>query len=175
MTTTPHTGLDPVRDEARLRDIAELDLFAPEVNEMLTEHARRAAERFGLPISLVSIVLDDAQYLAGRHGVGGWIDEAAGTPVEWSFCANTVRTSQPFVVEDATVHPFMRRSPLVAIDGIRCYAGIPMVSANDFVLGSFCVVGTEARSFSPEEIDELRERAAVVVAELEARRRPLED
>ena len=175
MSAAAEAALDPVRDEARLRDIAELDLFAPEVGERLAAHARRAAERFGLPISLVSIVLDDAQFLAGQHGVGGWIGEAAGTPVEWSFCANTVRTRDAFVVEDATIHPAVRDNPLVSLDGIRCYAGIPMVSSRGSVLGSFCVIGTEARSFSPGELAELREMTAAVVAELETRRQPLDD
>lgn len=162
---------DPVQDVERLGEIADLDLWNPEVREKLDRFASAAAERFDLPIGLVSIVLDSTQYLAGQHGTGGWIADADGTPVEWSFCANTVRDRAAYVVEDAVNDDRQSSNPLVTQDGIASYAGTPLVTSNGFVLGSYCVLGTTPREFTAEELGELQRMAAEVVLEIEDKHR----
>jgi GAF domain-containing protein len=162
---------DPLYDESRLQEIADLDLLSPEVDAILRDVATQAAERLGLPVSLISVVLDGALHVAGAHGIDGlWLGDTRGHPVEWSFCATSVRTRDAFVVENAPEHPDHRTNPLVAIDGVRCYAGVPLISARGHVLGNLCVVGLEARSFTPAEVDALRTLAAEAVRRIEARR-----
>ncbi len=161
---------DPVTDVERLEEIADLDLFSDDARAKLDAFAQRAAERFDLPIGLVSIVLDSSQYLAGRHGLEGWIDEAEGTPVEWSFCATTVRTREQYVVTDAVNDAVQKDNPLVTVDGIGSYAGTPLVTSRGHVLGSYCVIGTTARDFTAEDLAELQAMANDVVAEIEASR-----
>ncbi len=163
-------GDDPVRDMARLEEIADLDLFSPEVQAKLDRFAQLAAARFGLPIGLISIVLDEAQYLAGKTGVGGWIEEAEGTPVEWSFCANAVRTREQYVIEDAEHDERQSSNPLVTEDGIRSYAGTPLTTRNGHVIGSYCVIGTTPRDFSADELEELRQMSVDVMTEIESHR-----
>ena len=87
-------------EEARLEEIAALRLTAPDAGEALQAFAERAAMRLGTEVGLVTIVLDQAQYFVGAHGLTGWMAEARGTPVEWSFCAHAVRSRLPFIVED---------------------------------------------------------------------------
>lgn len=160
---------DPIRSKERLDEIARLKLHEDVVDEILDEYAKKAAEEYNLPIGLVSIVLDEAQKFAAAHGVGGWIEKANGTPVEWSFCANSVKTNTPFVVENADEHEVVKENPLVTMDGIKCYAGVPLITSNNQVIGNFCVIGTESRSFSEQEIMRLKEYATLVVDRIEAR------
>ena len=164
------TADDPVTSMDRLSEIADLDLFSDSSKVTLDAFARRAAERFDLPMGLVTVVLHDAQYLAGAHGVGGWIEEAEGTPVEWSFCATTVRTREQYVVTDAATDEVQKDNPLVTQDGIGSYAGTPLITSRGHVLGSYCVIGTGAREFTAEEMAELRLMADEVVAEIESTR-----
>jgi GAF domain-containing protein len=162
---------DPLRDEARLQEIADLDLLSPDVDPVLQDVAAEAASRLGLPVSLVSVVLDQALHVAGFHGPDGlWLAETRGHPVEWSFCATSVRTRAEFVVEDAETHPEHRSNPLVTQDGVRCYAGVPLVSSRGHVLGNLCVVGLERRTFGEEELGVLRGLAAEAVRRIERRR-----
>ncbi|HEX8271829.1 MAG TPA: GAF domain-containing protein [Longimicrobiaceae bacterium] len=162
---------DPLRDEARLQEIADLDLLSPDVDPVLQDLAAEAATRLGLPVSLVSVVLDEALHVAGFHGPDGlWLAETRGHPVEWSFCATSVRTRAELVVEDAETHPEHRSNPLVTLDGVRCYAGVPLVSSRGHVLGNLCVVGLEQRTFSEEELGVLRGLAAEAVRRIERRR-----
>jgi GAF domain-containing protein len=162
---------DPLYDAARLQEIAELGLLSPEVDPILNEIAARASALLSLPVSLVSVVLDEALHVAAAHGIDGlWLGETRGHPVEWSFCATSVRTRDAFVVESATKHPYHKTNPLVTQDGVRCYAGVPLISSRGFVLGNLCVVGLEERTFSAAEMLSLRALAAEAVRLIELRR-----
>ena len=164
-------SVDPLYDEARLQEIADLDLLSPDVDAILKDLAADAAARLGLPVSLISVVLDEALHVAAFHGPAGlWLEETRGHPVEWSFCATSVRTREPFVVASAPTHPDHRSNPLVTQDGVRCYAGVPLLSRRGHVLGNLCVVGLEEREFSDEDIAVLRTLAAEAIRRIELRR-----
>ena len=162
---------DPLYDADRLAEIVELDLLDTGVDPILADVAARAAAGLELPVSLVSVVLDEALHVAASHGIDGlWLADTRGHPVEWSFCATSVRTRDAFVVENAQTHPYHRTNPLVVQDGVRCYAGVPLISSRGFVLGNLCVVGLEERSFSEDEMVFLRTLAAEAVQRIEERR-----
>ncbi len=164
-------SVDPLYDEARLQEIADLDLLSPEVDAILKDLAGKAAARLGLPVSLISVVLDEALHVAAFHGPEGlWLEETRGHPVEWSFCATSVRTREPFVVENAQTHPYHGTNPLETQDGVRCYAGVPLISRRGYVLGNLCVVGLEEREFSDDDVAVLRDLAAEAVRRIELRR-----
>lgn len=164
-------GGDVLRDPARLAEIAALGLTAPEVDAVLQETVSEAAAALNLPTALVSVVMGEAQYFAAQHGLTGWMAEAHGTPVEWSFCANAVQSGEPFVVENAATHPVTRDNPLVRFENLACYAGIPLATSTGHTLGTLCVIGNEPRSFSEAELDVLRGLAKKATARIEARRK----
>lgn len=166
------TSPDPLYDADRLQEIADLELLSPEIDAILAGIADEAAARLGLPVSLISVVLDEALHVAGSHGLDGlWLGETRGHPVEWSFCATSVRTRDAFVVESAEKHPTHRTNPLVTLDGVRCYAGVPLISSRGHVLGNLCVVGLEEHTFSEADIETLHELAREAVRRIEARRK----
>jgi GAF domain-containing protein len=162
---------DVLRDPARLAEIGALGLTAPEVDAVLQQTVDEAAAALNLPTALVSVVMGEAQYFAAEHGLTGWMAEAHGTPVEWSFCANAVQSGEPFVVEDASTHPLTRENPLVTFENVRCYAGIPLVTRTGHTLGTLCVIGNDPRSFTEAELDLLRGLARKAMDRIEARRK----
>jgi GAF domain-containing protein len=171
-TTRPKNpaGADPLHDRERLEEIAALRLLDPDVQEILDDVVKQAAEVLGAPTSLLTIVLDDAQYFAASHGLGGWLKDVGGTPVEWSFCANAVRSGEPFVVSDACADDRVSHIPLVELDGVRCYAGIPLTTSRGFVVGTLCVIGSDRRTFDEERLAALRDLAREAMRRIEARR-----
>jgi GAF domain-containing protein len=172
--TIPSHGSPPapqrLDDAARLREIADLRLNDSDIDDIFSEIAAEAAAHFGLPVALVSIVLDRAQYFLGSHGLDGWMATTRGTPAEWSFCQHVVRNREPFVVDDARNHPLMQDSPLVRIEGTRCYAGVPLTTFRGHVIGSFCVQGPDARSFTEDDLTQLHRYAKRVITRIEQRR-----
>src|SRR3954465_736793 len=95
--------------------LAGIDSDNPELRAKLDEISARTAARLGQPVSLVSLVLDGAQLFVGSFGLQGWQAELGGTPIEWSFCVNTVRSGQPYVVTDARIDALHAANPLVHI------------------------------------------------------------
>lgn len=165
-------GAGTQADVERLQEIVDLGLLSPESDAVLQEITREAATALNLPTALVTVVLDEAQFFAARHGVDGWMNDAHGTPVEWSFCAHAVANQAPFVVEDATTHPAVRHMPIVEHDKVICYAGIPLVSSRGHTVGTLCVIGHQPHAFTDHELGTLRSLADRAVARIEERRRP---
>ena len=156
---------------ARLQVLAGLDLDDPDLRRQLDAITERTAHRLGMPISLVSFVLDTAQLLAGSHGVDGWIAAAHGTPVEWSFCANAVASGQPYIVPDTSTDAVQSTNPLTVVVGFGSYAGVPL-AVDGAVVGAHCVIDTAAHDFTDADLAELRESAAEITALLERYRLP---
>lgn len=161
----------PPEELARLQEIADLQLVSPEVDSVLEDLTREAADALGLPIALVSVVLDSVQYFPASHGLDGWIAESRGTPKEWSFCQHAVASKETFVVEDAASDERVKDSPLVTQDGIACYLGVPLLTSSGNALGTLCVIGAEPRDFSPEDHSKVEALAARAVARIEERAR----
>lgn len=157
-------------EEARLEEIAALRLTAPDAGEAFQEFAERAATRLGTEVGLVTIVLDQAQYFLGAHGLTGWMAESRGMPLEWSFCAHAVKSRMPFIVEDAEDNALVREYPVVVEDGLRSYAGVPLLTSRGYAVGTVCVCGASARAFSPGDMAVLESLADEVVKVIESRR-----
>jgi GAF domain-containing protein len=158
-------------EHRRLAVLAGIDIDNPRLRAKLDAVSARTAQRLGQPISLVSMVLDGAQFFAGSFGIEGWLAELQGTPIEWSFCANAVRSGQPYVVPDAEADELQATNPLVYIDGVRGYAGVPIVVDGE-ILGAHCVLAHSPAQFSDADLDELRRSAEEVAALLAAYRFP---
>ncbi|MEL7061491.1 MAG: GAF domain-containing protein [Acidobacteriota bacterium] len=171
MTVLPDALRSLSNDPARLADIAELGLPSASEDPELAELLARVSRRHDMSIVIVSLVLGGAQHWIAQHGLSGWMAEAGGTPVEWSFCTQVVATGQPVVVEDATADSRVAGNPLIEEEGVRCYAGVPLVTSRGHVLGSLCVIGSTRSSISSVQITALEEAAALIMERLEARRR----
>lgn len=137
-----------------------LDAPPPEAFERLT---RLATSMLRAPRSLVSLVAADRQFLVSEIGVG-----AREAPISWSYCRHVVEADAELVTSDAGRHPLLADSPLVA-GGNVAYAGVPLRTSAGHVLGTLCVVDTEPREWTPEELAVLRDLAAIAMTELELR------
>ncbi|WP_250032428.1 GAF domain-containing protein [Paractinoplanes maris] len=143
----------------RIRRIASYDLFDPGLRPLLDAIAARNAERLHAPVSMVSVILDSSQFILGSHGVTGWVAEAQGTPAEWSLCTHTVLGGRPYCVSDNTQDPLHADNPLLAMSGLRSYAGVPLRDDSGQSLGSLCVVDVVPRDFTDEDLEFLQQGA----------------
>lgn len=158
--------LDALADVDRLTAVARIDLTNPHLVARLDEITHRCRRRFGFGACSVSIVLDTAKLILSSSGLTGWVRDVGGAPIEWSFCGHTVATGRPYVVADAAVHPAHRDSPLATRDGVRSYAGVPLVTREGHILGAHCVMSPEPHEFTADEIAELQDAASVIVCVL---------
>ena len=149
---------------AALRRTALSDATADAAFDRLTRLATRV---LGVPVALVSLVNVDRQVFKGAVGLGEPRMSRRETPLSHSFCQHVVASSKPFIVEDARDHALVRDNLAIPDLGIVAYAGIPLITAEGHVLGSFCAIDREPRKWSDEDIANLQDLAAAATIEIE--------
>jgi two-component sensor histidine kinase len=122
-----------------------------------------AARRFGVPISIVSIVDEDRIWFKSHHGLPvEQIDREPG------LCASAILGKDPYLLADASIDPRSLANPLVAGDfGLRFYAGVPLTTNDGHNLGTLCVIDKEPRAIGEKQIEDLKDLASVVMDQIE--------
>jgi GAF domain-containing protein len=151
----------------RMQALAAYDLDDEHLKQQLDAISMRTVDHLHHGIAMSTLVLDNAMLVAGSAGLDGWARNGLGVPAEWAFCAQTVLSGEPYIVEDATTDDVQRTNPMVEIDGIRAYAGYPLITSSGQVIGAHCVVDVEPHVFSADELAEIRQAADDVVTALE--------
>ncbi|MFJ7797251.1 sensor histidine kinase [Pseudomonas sp. NPDC096950] len=124
-----------------------------------------AARLLGTPIAIVSIVDTDRIWFKSHHGL-----EAQQIPRNSGLCASAILQSEPWLVTDAKHDPRTLANPLVAGEfGLQFYLGVPLHTHDGFNLGTLCVLDTQPRTVTQEQIDTLTDLASVVMDQLELR------
>lgn len=163
MSTVTSTSVD---EAARLEAVARyLSIeFPPEALKALNQVAHLAAQMCGAPVALLGLVDADRYHIKANYRWG-----VAMLPRDGSFCTATVAQHKPLVVNDATQDPRFAHLPLVAADpNVRFYAGAPLVSHDDRVIGVLEVYDRQPRTIRLDQIDALQTFAAQAMTLLDA-------
>ncbi|MEO7040503.1 MAG: ATP-binding protein [Gemmatimonadaceae bacterium] len=158
-----------VLDPARIAALARTGLLygAPEPGfDRLT---RLTATVLRVPVALVSIVDVDRQVFVGCLGLPEPWASRRQTPLSHSFCQHVVETRAPLIISDARVDPLVRDNLAVRELGVVAYAGIPLLTPDGSVLGSFCVIDTVPRDWTEKEIALLTSLAESATTEIALR------
>jgi len=141
----------PNNETERLEALTIYGLLNQVQNSEFDEIVEFAAFICNTPISLISIVESDKQRFLGNHGL-----PIGSTERSVSFCAHAINDiHQPLLVEDATKDVRFNKNPLVTGDpNIVFYAGFPLYTADDFPIGTLCVIDRK-----PKILTERQQRA----------------
>lgn len=124
---------------------------------------RLASALFNVPTALISLVTQDRQWFKSKVGM-----EVSETERGAAFCDHTIRSSEVLVVEDAAKDQRFKFNRLVRGEpGIRFYAGAPLITQSGHALGSLCIIDTKPRNLSAQEAAQLKDLAALVMAQIE--------
>jgi PAS domain S-box-containing protein len=155
----------PANETERLQALQRQHILDTPPEAAFDRITRLAAQLFGVPISLVSLVDRDRQWFKSCFGL-----DLRQTDRQLSFCAHAILSDDVFVVPDATQDERFANNALVTGElGIRFYAGAPLKTRDGFNLGSLCIIDTRPRHFSEQDIANLKDLAALVIDELELR------
>jgi len=161
LTMTLSDCSSPPYELRRMHALTELDLLDTPPSEAFDRITRMAARLFDLPIAAVSLTDSHRQWFKSRVGVTRMQIPRLPAP-----CALVTDSASTLVVEDLLLHADLRDSVL-ASDGVRFYAGAPLMTREGYCLGAMCVLGTEPRVVADDEIAMLKDMAAMVMAQIE--------
>ena len=148
-----------VRNVDRLNAVARSELVYSAPDPLFDELCQLAAETFGTPIALVTVLDDQRQFFKARTGL-----DTLETPIEWSFCQHTLQSpDRVMVVGDALNDERVKHSPLVTGEPhVRAYMGAPVVDQQGQVFGTLCVMDRQPRAFTQEQEQRLARLAKYV-------------
>jgi len=159
-----------LRDPSRLDALRRTALLDSPPEASFDRLTRLAVRLLRVPTALVSLVDERRQFFKSHAGLSEpWATDRQ-TPLSHSFCQHVVSSGQPLIIDDARHHPLVKDNLAIDRLGVVAYAGIPLSSPEGHVLGSFCVVDSNPRSWTAEEIDGLKDLAACVISEIGLKR-----
>jgi len=139
-------------EQRRLEEVERYGIMDTPWDETYDGYTRLAATLFGVPFCVVSIVDKDRIWIKAGHGMEG----GSQLSREPGLCDRTVLTTGPHIVNDLSLQDATRRHSLTLGDnGIRFYAGIPLVTRSGYGLGAFCIMDRQPRRLSRAKLDHL--------------------
>ncbi len=156
-------------DEGRLAALAASGLLSVDVDAALDRWTRLARGLLGARMALLSLVTGERQFFKSHAGLPPAVAALRETPLSHSFCQHVVTSQAPLVVSDAREHPLVRDNGAVEDLDVIAYAGQPVTTSDGHTLGAFCVIDSERRDWTPDELELLEDLAAGLIAEIELR------
>jgi signal transduction histidine kinase len=156
----------PANETDRLAALYALGVLDSAPEKDFDDIVALASAVCAVPMSLVSLIDADRQWFKARIGT-----DLTETSRDLSFCAHAILGKDLLVVPDARQDARFADNPAVTGDeGVRFYAGAPLVTTEGFGLGTLCVVDSEPRRLDVEQLQALRALARQVTSQLELRR-----
>jgi len=152
----------PPQEDARLEALHQLFILDTPPEERFEQLTRIAMVALQMPMASVSFIDADRQWCKSSPGMAK--PEVARSI---SFCGHTILQASPLVIPDATKDERFHDNPLVTHDPhLRAYIGVPLFSESGHCVGSFCVLDSKPRQFTPEQIEIMIHLATVAEREV---------
>ncbi|OWQ85148.1 histidine kinase [Roseateles aquatilis] len=152
----------PENEAQRLQALRELLILDSPPEERFDRIVQFAAEEFGVPIALLSLVDTNRQWFKARFGLS-----VCETGRDVSFCGHAIHAPEVMVVSDATEDPRFADNPMVTgPPHIRFYAGAPLEIRPGVRLGTLCLIDRRRRTLDEADLAILMSLRDLAVAEL---------
>ena len=165
-----HVSLrDHINNPKRLAALRRVALLDTPTEEAFDRLSRLAARYTRSPVALVSLVDAKRQFFKSCIGLPEPWRSRRETPLSHSICQHNTVSGVPLVIEDARTDPLFCENLAISELNVVAYLGIPLVSSDSCVLGSFCVIDSKPRAWARDEIETVKDLASAVMTEIELR------
>jgi CheY-like chemotaxis protein len=155
----------PDNEGSRLESLHTFRILGTSCEQGFDDILRLAALMCDAPVAVIAFV--DEQRVWFKAKIGLELDEI---PRDDSFCAHVILQPDVLIVPDPISDQRFMSSFLVKHNGIRFYAGIPLITVDNYSVGTLAVMDRVPHLMTAEQIDSLQILARRIVAELETRR-----
>lgn len=155
----------PANEKERLAALDRYRILDTPSERAYDDITRLAAFICQAPIALISFVDANRQWFKSRTGL-----DTRETHRDLAFCAYSIFEPGLLVVPDASADDRFRDNPLVMHPPhIRFYAAAPLLTSDNYALGSLCVIDRQPRELTAEQEEALECLSRQVIDQLEFR------
>lgn len=157
----------PVNEVERVRVLESLKILKTAPEAQFDDLVKLAAQVAGVQKAALSLIDTDTQWFKAKTSAV----VPNGSSRQDSFCTHTILKPKHtlFIIEDASKDEVLRDNPWVTTtNGIRFYAGVPLVLFDSYSVGSLCVFDSLPRRLSVSQMEALVKIADVAIRRLEA-------
>ena len=156
----------PENDVLRLAALQKLEILYTPSENAFDKITSMIARVFDTPMAFLSLVDKDTVYYKSQVGTFG----KSQVDRKDSFCSLAILSKEPLVITDTSLSGCFNTNPLVQEEnGIKFYAGAPLITKDGFHIGALCIVDNKPKQFSNKDIALLTEFANMAMNEIEAR------
>lgn len=157
----------PENEVERLRDLDSYSILDTLPETEYEEITKLAAMICQVPIALISLIDNDRQWFKSHFGIA-----VSETPRTLAFCAHAINNpSEVLSVPDARLDDRFKDNPLVTSSpNVTSYTGVPLVSISGYPLGTLCVIDSQPKELTDEQIDALKALSNQVIRLFELRK-----
>jgi CheY-like chemotaxis protein len=152
-------------ESSRLESLHSFRILGTSWEQGFDDIAHLAALMCDAPVAVIAFV--DEQKVWFKAKIGLEVDEI---PRADSFCTHAIVQSEVLIVPDPIADQRFKNSFLVQQIGIQFYAGIPLITVDNYPVGTLAVMDRVPHLMTAEQIESLQILARQVVGELETRR-----
>jgi PAS domain S-box-containing protein len=165
---TPASDNDAGREAERVAVLGHLNAIRPETDHILQQLVDEVRDLFGTDLCMVNLNLSDVQYFRAWSGeLPAGLAEARQDALEHSMCQYVVNRERPLVVKDFLATEEFREQHWCVNYGIHFYAGTPLITSDNHVIGTLCLLNARPIEFGQHQMRVLGGFAQAVVGRLE--------
>jgi diguanylate cyclase (GGDEF)-like protein len=146
-------------EESRLAELRSIGILDTPPEERFDRFTRLAKRVFNVPYAMLSLVDEDREWFKSKQGT-----DATEIPRQGSFSTEAIKNKDITVVQNATQDP--RFAKHARENGIHFYAGCPIRTHRNVVIGTLYIADTTPRPFSLEDKACLLDLASMIEEEI---------
>ncbi|SDS34883.1 sensor histidine kinase [Christiangramia echinicola] len=157
----------PVNEKERLQALHDLDILDTEAEDAFDNIVEMASLACNKPVALITLLDDDRQWIKSKIGT-----ELCDSERHEAYCAHAINSpGELTLVEDATKDERFKNNPLSLDNGrrIRFYSGIPILTVDNYPLGTLCLLDDKPGNLSEDQKHVLKKLGKQVEALLDLR------
>jgi PAS domain S-box-containing protein len=155
----------PPNERERLAKLKALRILDSEPEGIFDGIATLAGQMCQCPIVFLSLIDSDRQWFKSKIGF-----EQQSIPRDVALCSETILGNSSLLIPDLSREPRFASNPLVkGAPRARFYAGAPLITRDNFAIGSLCVLHTAKHSLTDAQISALETLAHQAARHIEMR------
>jgi signal transduction histidine kinase/DNA-binding response OmpR family regulator len=156
----------PENENERLEQLHSYGVLDTEAEQAFDDLTFLASQICQTPMALITLIDGERQWIKSNVGT-----DLTETSREQAFCSHAILHQEVMEVPDATRDERFADNDFVSSDdGIRFYAGAPLVTPDGYALGTLCALDRTPGELTEEQRRSLAALSRQVVSQLELRR-----